>query len=123
MNIDGKELAKVAKEMFGTEKITPEQLGYVMDMMRPSAYLLRNHTIKNNPLTFYIPGRNEEKSRSHRPWQVQIINDPHPDLAVIKSRQLGLSEMGVGKLIHFADTKSYDAVKSLFAFPKFLGAL
>ena len=116
-NIDGKEIVRMAKEMYGTSNITPEQLAYVVDMLTPSSYLLRNHVIKNRPITFHIPGRNEEKARSHRPWQIQIINDPHPDLAVIKSRQLGLSEMGVGKLLHFADTKSYDAIKALYAFP------
>lgn len=47
-----------------------------------------------------------------------MLNDPHPNLAVIKSRQLGLSEMGVLKLIHFMDTRSYDSVKALYAFPK-----
>lgn len=36
---------------------------------------------------------------------------------VIKSRQLGLSEMGVGKLIHFVDTHSYDHANALYTFP------
>lgn len=113
----GKELVKMTQHMFNTEKITSEQLAYVMDMSRPSSYLLRNHTIRNKPITFYTSGRDSEKARAHRPWQVQIINDTHPDLAVIKSRQLGLSEMGIGKLIHFADTYSYDGVKALYTFP------
>ena len=50
-----------------------------------------------------------------------IINDPHHNLAIIKSRQLGLSELGVGKLLHFVDTRSYDAVKALYTFPKLCG--
>lgn len=116
-NIDGKELVKMAQGMFGTNRVTPEQMAYVMDMLRPSSYLLRNHTIKGKPMTFHIPGRKEEKARAHRPWQVQMVNDPHPDLAVIKSRQLGISEIGVGKLLHFADTHSYDNIKALYSFP------
>ena len=52
-----------------------------------------------------------------------IINDPHHNLAIIKSRQLGLSELGVGKLLHFVDTHSYDAVKALYTFPKLCGDL
>lgn len=119
----GKEIYKIAQEMFQTDKVTPEQISFVMDMLRPSAYLLRNHTIKNKPMTFYISGRNSERAQAHRPWQIPILNDSHPNLAVIKSRQLGLSELSVGKLIHFLDTRSYDAVKAIYAFPKLCGAL
>ena len=107
----------MTKEIFNTDRVTPEQLSYVMDMLRPSSYALRNHTIKGRPMTFNVSGRNSEKAQSHRPWQIQMLNDPHPNLAVIKSRQLGLSELGVLKLIHFLDTRSYDAVKALYAFP------
>lgn len=115
--ITGKQIAQTAKQMFGTDQITQEQLAYVIDMLRPSSYLLRNHTIKNHPITFAIQNRDMEKALSHRPWQVQIINDLHTNLAIIKSRQLGLSELGVGKLLHFVDTRSYDAVKALYTFP------
>lgn len=114
---DGKELVKMTQHMFNTDKITTEQLAYVMDMSRPSSYLLRNHTIKGKPMNFYTSGRDSEKARSHRPWQIDVVNSTHPNLAVIKSRQLGISEIGVGKLLHFADTHSYDSVKALFAFP------
>ena len=119
--ITGKQIAHTAKQMFGTDQITQEQLAYVIDMLRPSSYLLRNHTIKNHPITFAIQNRDMEKALSHRPWQVQIINDLHTNLAIIKSRQLGLSELGVGKLLHFVDTRSYDAVKALYTFPKLCG--
>lgn len=117
-NIDGKQLLAMCTDMFGTDKPTAEQLGYVMDMLKPSSYLLRNHTIKGNPMTFYVSDRNKEKALAHRPWQVGIINDNHRNLAVIKSRQLGISEIGVGKLLHFVDTHNYDRVKALYAFPK-----
>lgn len=89
MEVTGAELVKMTQNMFGTQDITQEQLAYTMDMLRPSAYLLRNHTIRNRPMTFYISNRDKERMFSHRPWQVAIINDNHRDIAVIKSRQLG----------------------------------
>ncbi len=115
--MNGKQLAQMAKDTYGTDKVTPEEISYLIDNLRPSTYLLRNHKIRNHPLTFVISGRNYANAMSHRPWQVQIINDPSPDLVVIKSRQLGLSEIGVGKLIQFTDTHSYDRVKALYTFP------
>lgn len=48
-----------------------------------------------------------------------MLNDTHPNLAIMKSRQLGLSEIGVLKLIHFLDTHSYDSVKAAYAFPTY----
>jgi len=119
--ITGKQIAQTAKQMFGTDQITQEQLAYVIDMLRPSSYLLRNHTIRNHPMTFVIQDRDTEKALAHRPWQIQILNDSHKDIAIIKSRQLGLSELGIGKLLHFVDTHSYDAVKALYTFPKLCG--
>ena len=53
--------------------------------------------------------------------QVKIVNDTHPNKVVIKSRQLGLSEMGVMEMVHFADMHSYANVKCLYTFPKQLG--
>lgn len=117
MEVTGKELVLMTQNMFNSETITQEQLAYTMDMLRPSSYLLRNHSIRNRPITFYVSDRDMEKAFSHRPWQVQIINDMHRNIAIIKSRQLGLSEMGVGKLLHFSDVYSYDSVKSLYTFP------
>lgn len=113
----GQLIANMAKDMFGTTSITTEQLAYLTDMLNPSSYLLRNHTVRNHPITFMISGRDMQKAQAHRPWQVQIINDQHRTKAIIKSRQLGLSEMGVGTMLHFADTHSYDAVKCLYTFP------
>lgn len=116
-NFTGRDVANIAKEVYGTTKITSEQLAYITDMLTPSSYLLRNHTIKNHPITFHISGRDYSKALAHRPWQIKIINDSHRDKAIIKSRQLGLSEMGVGSMLHFADTHSYAAVKCLYTFP------
>ena len=90
--ITGKQIAQTAKQMFGTDQITQEQLAYVIDMLRPSSYLLRNHTIKNHPITFAIQNRDMEKALSHRPWQVSMVNDQSKNVAIIKSRQLGLTK-------------------------------
>lgn len=118
-NNKGKQIAKMAEEMFGTQDITVEQLTYLTDMLKPSTYLLRNHSVRGRPMTFYVPGRNPDKARSHRPWQVGILNDTHRNKAIIKARQLGLSEIGVGMMMHFADTYSYMNPKCLYTFPTY----
>lgn len=82
----------------------------------PSLYALNHYTIRGKPITFNIQNRNPRLSRNHRPWQVQILDDQHPDKVVRKSRQLGLSEMGVLENLHFADTK--DSVKTMQTFPR-----
>lgn len=115
--MDGKELIKITQETFQTEAITREQVDYVINMLNPSTYMLKYHTIRGHPITFSIPGRDRAKMQAHRPWQVQIVNDTHPNKAVIKSRQLGLSEMGVMEMIHWADMHSYANSKSLYTFP------
>ena len=56
--------------------------------------------------------------------QIDIINDQHPNKVVIKSRQLGLSEISAAESLWFADRYSEEAVKVLYTFPKlwdFLG--
>lgn len=90
MAIDGKHLKNLAMQTYGKENITAKELDYLLDMMTPSRYLLRNHTVRNHPITFHISDRNMEKAQAHRPWQIKIINDQHRDRAIIKSRQLGL---------------------------------
>lgn len=82
----------------------------------PSLYLLDHYTIRGKPITFQITGKNAKKARAHRPWQEAIINDNHPDKVVRKSRQLGLSEMGVAENIWFVDV--HDNVKSMYTFPR-----
>lgn len=115
--IDGKRLAHIAKQTFGRTDLTKEELTYVLTMLNPSSYLLKHHTVKNHPITFHVSNQDSTRAQAHRPWQVDIINDKHPDKAVIKSRQLGLSEMGVGEMIWFADTHSYAGIKALYTFP------
>ena len=70
-NLDSAKILKIAKLTFDTDKPTAEQIKYVM--------------------TFNVPNRDMSKASGHRPWQVGIINDQHPNKVVIKSRQLGLN--------------------------------
>ncbi|UPI12056.1 hypothetical protein [Bacillus phage SBSphiJ2] len=115
--IDGKLITNVAKQTFGRTKLTKEELAYLITMLNPSSYLLKHHTVKNHPITFHVSGRDSVRAMGHRPWQVDIINDQHPNKVIIKSRQLGLSEIGVAEMLHFADTHSYAGVKCLYTFP------
>lgn len=115
--IDGKLITNVAKQTFGRTKVTKEELAYLITMLNPSSYLLKHHTVKNHPITFHVSGRDSVRAMGHRPWQVDIINDQHPNKVIIKSRQLGLSEIGVAEMLHFADTHSYAGVKCLYTFP------
>lgn len=93
-HLSGKELLDMASKTFNVPKnrITPEQMAYVMDMTKPSTYMLRNHSIANRPVTFSVSNRNQARAIAHRPWQVEPLNDTSRDLAVIKARQLGLVE-------------------------------
>lgn len=116
-NIDGKLLANIAKQTFGKTNLTKEELVYVLTMMNCSSYLLKHHRVKNHPITFHVSDHDSTRAQAHRPWQVEIINDTHPDKAVIKSRQLGLSEIGIGEMMHFADLHSFAGVKCLYTFP------
>lgn len=116
-HIDGKLIANVSKQTFGRTDLTKEELAYVLTMLNPSSYLLKHHKVKNHPITFHISGRDSVRAQGHRPWQVQMINDQHRNKAVIKSRQLGLSELGIGEMVHFADLHSYAGVKCLYTFP------
>ena len=45
--------------------------------------------------------------------QIDIVNDQAPDKVIIKSRQLGLSEIGVAEMLWFADRYSEYNVKCL----------
>ena len=45
------------------------------------------------------------------------------ELKYLERGGIQVSEIGVGKLLHFVDTHSYDAVKALYTFPKLCGDL
>lgn len=67
---DGEHLAHVAKQTFGREDVTKEELVYLITMMNPSSYLLKHHKVRNHPITFHVSGHDTTKAQAHRPWQV-----------------------------------------------------
>lgn len=119
--MNGKQLAKVARNMFNLkpgQPITVDQLNYVIGMSKPSNYLLQHHTINGKPMTFSVPDHDMARALNHRPWQRQIVDDINcPDLCVIKSRQLGFSEIGVAMMIYWLDIHSYERPNGLYTFP------
>jgi len=126
INFSGADIVKVAKDMFKTDNPTVEQIQYVIPMLRPTNYLLEHHTIAGHPITYSIPNYgNHDFSKyfGHRPWQRAVLNDQAQSKVIIKSRQLGFSEVGVSEVIWFCDTHSYDNVSALYTFPKMCGAL
>lgn len=78
----------------------------------PALYALKHRYIKGNPMTFY----SKKNPIKHRPWQIDILNDQHPDKVVRKSRQLGLSEMAVTEFIWFLDT--HQMTNGMYTFPR-----
>lgn len=78
----------------------------------PVLHALNHRFIKGNPMTFY----SKKNPIKHRPWQIDILNDQHPDKCVRKSRQLGLSEMAVTEFIWFLDT--HPMTNGMYTFPR-----
>ncbi|MDP4225569.1 MAG: phage terminase large subunit family protein, partial [Bacteroidota bacterium] len=54
--------------------------------------------------------------QKHRPWQMSILDDTHPNKVVRKSRQLGLSEMAISEFVWFLDT--HPNTKAMYTFPR-----
>ena len=77
-----------------------------------SLWALKYKTIKNKPTTF----SSSKNPFKHRPWQQQILDDMHPNKVVEKSRQLGLSEVGMTEVIHFLIV--HNSSKAMYIFPR-----
>lgn len=77
-----------------------------------SLWALKWKTIKGKPTNF-VSSKNKFK---HRPWQQQILDDTHPNKVVEKSRQLGMSEVGMTEVLHFLITR--DSTKAMYIFPR-----
>lgn len=96
-------------------KYTPQQLSLIEQAFvykYASIFALKYKTIKGKPTT-YISTKNKFK---HRPWQQQILDDTHPNKVVEKSRQLGMSEIGMTEVLHFLITR--DSTKAMYIFPR-----
>ena len=120
--MDGSELVKIARNMFNlspNDPITVDQLNYILQMIKPSNYISAHHTIKGNPITFSIPNYDTSHALGHRPWQLGILNDLSQSVVIQKSRQLGLSELGIEQLIYWLDMHSYARATGLYTFPTY----
>ena len=47
--MDGKELIKMTQETFKTKNVTREQLDHILNMLNPSTYMLKYHTLRGHP--------------------------------------------------------------------------
>lgn len=118
-------LAEYIKSLYNlpadTDGFTPQQVSYALSVLSPINYALSYHTVKGHPITFTIPDYNYSKASGHRPWQMEMLRAitdiNNKEVNIIKSRQLGLSELAVMGLLYLADVYSYDALKLLYAFP------
>lgn len=95
---------------FDLSKLQKLERAFILN--HPSLYCLKFKPIKGKPLTF-ISTKNPYK---HRPWQQKILDDKHPNKVIEKSRQLGLSELGISEIIWFLDV--HEETKALYAFPR-----
>src|SRR5690606_33472170 len=93
-------------------KPTEREIQQAMINKIPALHALKHRYIKGNPMTFF----SKKNPIKHRPWQIDILNDQHPDKCVRKSRQLGLSEMAVTEFIWFLDTHAM--TNGMYTFPR-----
>ena len=77
-----------------------------------SLWALKYKAIKNKPTVF----ASSHNVYAMRKWQIQILDDPHDNIVIQKSRQLGLSETGMTKVLHFL--ANHDNTKAVYTFPR-----
>lgn len=78
----------------------------------PSLWALKYKTIKGKPTTYI----SKKSPFRHRPWQQAILDDSHHNKVVEKSRQLGLSEVGMTEVLHFLIM--HEVTKAMYIFPR-----
>lgn len=97
-------------------EVTDENYAHMIEnaFMRiyPSLWALKYKSIKGKPTTF-ISKKNPFKNR---PWQQAILDDKHINKVVEKSRQLGLSEVGMTEVLHFLIMNN--TTKAMYIFPR-----
>lgn len=117
----GKQLYRAAQTLFKTNYPTTYQLTYILNHSNPVNYALAYHTANNHPITFDIPNYNYAKAVGHRPWQKEILEAncdiDKKEVVTMKSRQLGMSEVGVMVMFYLCDVYSFDGLRLAYAFP------
>lgn len=118
---NGNFIADVLKRTFGEKSYySPDEFAYVLDFLYPQNYTLNHHQIGSGRLTTRVPQRNLNfHAAQDRKWQEQILADMHPNVAVIKSRQLGITEMGIAKTLHWIDTYADKKANAGYFFPTY----
>jgi len=94
------------------DNISNYELQAILEKKDPALWALKHRFIKGNPMTFH----STKTALKHRPWQIDILRDQHPNKTVRKSRQLGLSEMAITEFIWFLDT--HNNTKAMYTFPR-----
>lgn len=118
---DGNYLATLLEQTYGIkEYYSAEEIAFIMDFMYPVNYALKHHTLGANKYTYYTPPAYQDtRALNHRPWQKDMLNDRYKTFVCRKSRQLGITELGVERAINFLDAYSFDHVSELYTFPTY----
>lgn len=78
-------------------------------VLKPSSWAVKYTTIKGSKFSF-----------KQHPYQHQIINDMHPNQAIIKAAQLGISQIMLTKLFWFGDYSiGGPSAKIIYTFPTY----
>lgn len=91
--MNGKQLDTLIRNTFQLSKdapITVAQANHVIQMLKPTNYLLAHHKIRGKPVTYTVPNYDTTKALMHRPQQIDILNDLSHEVTIMKGRQLGL---------------------------------
>ena len=88
------------------------QLEKIMVHRFCSLWAMKYKTIKGKPTTF----TSAKSPFKHRPWQQGILDDNSPDKIVQKSRQLGISEVGLTESLFFLSIN--ERTKLIYTFPR-----
>ena len=102
---DGKYIVTLLNRTFGKQdSYSEEQFAYILDFLYPVNYALKHNRIGNSNMTISVPTRELALNASkNRPYQTQIINDVYPNIVVEKSRQIGMTTLGIIKALLWCD--------------------
>lgn len=120
-SFSGEFVELLLEQTFGKQAMyTPDQMAYILDFLYPLNYTLNHHRLNGGKLTTRVP-RNKLNfhSAEYRMYQEQILQDMHPNIVIIKSRQLGLTEVAVAKTLHWIDVFASQKANAGYFFPTY----
>lgn len=123
--LSGAQLTKLIADFYPDDPTpTADKLDTVLTYLDPIMYYLKYYKIKGNSYVASVPDYNKQMAAAHRDWQMEILREAtnvnRKEVTVLKSRQLGISEVGVMTLIYLMDTLSAEDLKFLYLFPKLI---